>query len=163
MRTIILLSLLLSASAFAHDDAGKHEKKVAGIAPIEQTAAGDVYGTRMPEPMPAAVHIDKVAANAAKFTGKPMAFSGRVTKVCQNSGCWVILTGENGLYARVNMHDHSFGVPKDTSGPVVVYGTLTEKKLGADEIAHLEKDGAKPAQETELQIDAVSVLIPKSA
>jgi len=163
MKIAILLILLMSAPAFADHAASEHHKKATTIAPIEQTAAGDVYGTRMPEPMPAAVSIDSVSANVANHVGKPMAISGRVTAVCQNSGCWVVLTGESGRYARVNMHGHSFGVPKDTSGPAVVYGTLSEKKLSADEIAHLAKEGARPAEETELHIDAVSVLIPKSA
>ena len=162
MRIVILFCLLLSVPAFADEAGGDHHKKAMTTAPIEQTAAGDVYGVRMPDPMPAAVSIDEVAGNAAGYAGKPAAFSGRVTEVCQNAGCWVVLAGENGRYARVNMHDHSFGVPKDTSGPAIVYGTLTEKKLSADEIAHLKKEGSK-AQETELQIDAVSVLIPKSA
>lgn len=163
MRTVILLCLLLSAPAFADEGAGKHHKKAVATAPVEQTAAGDVYGVPMPDPMPVAVTIDEVAGKVSEYAGKAGAFSGRVTEVCQNSGCWVVLTGENGRYARVNMHDHSFGVPKDTSGPAIVYGTLAEKKLSAEEIGHLEKEGSKPAQETELQIDAVSVLIPKSA
>lgn len=162
MKNVILLGLLLVTPAFADQAEDKHHEKATASVPVEQTASGNVYGTRMPEPMPAAVSIDTVAASVADYVGKPMAFSGRVTEVCQNSGCWVVLAGENGRYARVNMHEHSFGVPKDTSGPAVVYGTLTEKKLGADEIAHLKKEGSKPA-EVELHIDAVSVLIPKSA
>lgn len=161
MRTFILSCLLLSTPALADQGADNHENKAVVTAPVEQTAAGDVYGVRMPDPMPAAVGIDEAANNIAAHVGKPAAFSGRVTEVCQNSGCWVVLAGENGRYARVNMHDHSFGVPKDTSGPAIVYGTLTEKKLNADEIEHLRKEGSKP-RKVELQIDAVSVLIPKA-
>ena len=74
-----------------------------------------------------------------------------------------MLSGENDTFARVTMHDHAFGVPKDSKGPAVVYGTLTVKMLGDKELEHLKKDGASQVRSTELQIDAVSVLIPKSA
>jgi hypothetical protein len=57
------------------------------------------------------------------------------------------------------MHDHSFGVPKNSVGPAVVYGTLSEAKRGAREIEHLKKDGAAEPKARELQIDALSVLI----
>lgn len=162
MTKSILLSLLISASAFADEGAGHHEKAFVA-APVETTAAGAVYGERLPASMPAAVSIDSASANVAEHAGKPAAFSGRITEVCQKMGCWVVLSGENGQFARVTMHDHAFGVPKDSSGPAIVYGTLSEKTLSDEEIEHLKKDGAAKPALTELQIDAVSVLIPKSA
>jgi hypothetical protein len=161
MTKTILLSLLISTAAFADEVAG-HKDKPFATAPVEQTAAGDVYGARLPTPMPAAVSIDTASANIAGHAGKPAAFSGRITEVCQDMGCWVVLTGENGQFARVKMHGHAFGVPKDSSGPAIVYGTLSEKTLSDEEIEHLKKDGAAKPALTELQIDAVSVLIPKS-
>ena len=129
---------------------------------VEVTSAGSVYGERMPSPMPAPTSIDAAAADVASHAGKPAAFSGRITEVCQQKGCWVVLSGENGQLARVTMHDHAFGVPKDSSGPAIVYGTLSEKALSESEIEHLKKDGAAKPALTELQIDARSVLIPKS-
>ena len=48
-------------------------------------------------------------------------------------------------------------------GEAFAYGTLTVKMLGDKELEHLKKDGASQVRSTELQIDAVSVLIPKSA
>lgn len=161
MTKTILLSLLISASAFADEGAGHHEKAFTAT-PVEMTDAGAVYGARLPASMPAAVSIDTASASVADHAGKQGAFSGRITEVCQKMGCWVVLTGENGQFARVTMHDHAFGVPKDSSGPAIVYGTLSEKTLSDDEIEHLKKDGAAKPALTELQIDAVSVLIPKS-
>jgi hypothetical protein len=162
MRAAILIFLLASGGAIAHDEQG-HKEKAFATAPVEQTEAGAVYGERLPTPMPAAVSIDAAAANLAEHAGKPAAFSGRITEVCQKQGCWVVLSGENDTFARVTMHDHAFGVPKDSKGPAVVYGTLTVKMLGDKELEHLKKDGASQVRSTELQIDAVSVLIPKSA
>ena len=162
MRHAILSTLLICNLAFADEAANHHEKAIA-VKPTEQTAAGAVYGARLPAPMPDAIPIDAAAANLAEHAGKVSAFSGRITEVCQKMGCWVVLTGENGRFARVSMRDHAFGVPRDSIGPAIVYGTLSVKMLGDEEIEHLKKDGAAAAGSTELQIDAVSVLIPKSA
>ena len=162
MRTVILLSLLICANAFAAADSDHHEKKFAGATVVEKTDAGAVYGARLPASMPAAVDLDVAAANVDEHAGKLVAFSGRITEVCQKQGCWVVLTSDQGQFARVSMHEHAFGVPKDANGPAIVYGTLSKKTLSAEEIEHLKKDGADTTKSTELQIDALSVIIPES-
>lgn len=160
MRKIILLSLLISTAAIAHEHADKQEKKFVAATAVEKTEAGSVYGANLPKSMPAAVDLERAVENADEHAGKLAAFSGRITKVCQKMGCWVVLTSDNGTFARVTMHEHAFGVPKDSSGPAIVYGTLSEKTLSAEEIEHLKKDGAESASASEWQIDALSVLIP---
>jgi hypothetical protein len=159
MRKTLLLSLLISTTTFAHESAKENHEEPNGIVAVEQTADGMVYGQRLPASMPAAVDIDSVAADPHAHVGKLGAFSGRITEVCQQSGCWIVITGENGQMARVSMHDHSFGVPKNSSGAAVVYGKLVEAELDAREIEHLKKDGAAEPKARELQIDALSVLI----
>ncbi len=162
MRSAFLFSLLICGSAFAAKDADNHEKKFAPATPVETTAAGAVYGARLPATMPAAVDLDTAAAHLEDHAGKPAAFSGRITEVCQKMGCWVVLSSEQGTLARVNMHEHAFGVPKDASGPAIVYGTISKKTASAEEIEHLKKDGASAPEDAGLQIDAVSVIIPDS-
>ena len=163
MRIAILFSLLICGSAFAANKADHHEKKFVAATPIETTEAGAVYGARLPEAMPAAIDLDSAAAHLDDHAGKPTAFSGRITEVCQSMGCWVVLTSEQGKMARVNMHEHAFGVPKNASGPAIVYGTISKKTPSAKEIEHMKKEGAKSPQSAELQIDAVSVIIPHAA
>lgn len=163
MRIAILFSLLICSSVFAANEADHHEKKFVAATPVETTEAGAVYGARLPEAMPAAIDLDNAAAHIEDHAGKPAAFSGRITEVCQKMGCWVVLTSEQGKMARVNMRDHAFGVPKDASGPAIVYGTISKKTPSAEEIEHMKKEGANSPQNAELQIDAVSVLIPDSA
>jgi len=109
--------------------------------------------------VPAAVSLDAVVAKPEPLLGKSGAFSGRITQVCQQMGCWMVLTAENGEFVRVNMHEHAFGIPKDAKGEAIAYGTLSRKELSAKEIEHLKKDGAKAPATSELQIDANSVLI----
>lgn len=164
MRTALMITLLLAGAAQAHDhEAGKgHERAPADAVPVQADARGSVYGARLPDELPAAIGIDAAAGDPAGHAGKLAAFSGRITQVCQKQGCWLVLTGEEGGFARVAMHDHAFSVPKDASGPAVVYGTLSEKVNDKAEIDHLVKDGAKAPAPRELSIDARSVLIPKA-
>jgi hypothetical protein len=163
MRLVIALSLLFAAPAWAHDPAaaehGGHEKAPSAAIPVQKTADGAVYGARLADALPAAVSLDRVVAEPEASLGKAGAFSGRITQVCQKQGCWLVLSAQNGEFARVFMHDHAFSVPKDASGEAVVYGTLGEKKLTAEEVAHLKKDGAAAPAARELQIDATSVVI----
>ncbi len=162
---LIVSVVLSSACAFAFADgpgSSGHEREPVAAVPVQQIAAGDVYGAPLPEIAPAPVSIDALMANPGDHLGKPAAYSGRITQVCQKKGCWLVLTGDNGGFARVAMRDHAYGVPKDASGPAIVYGTVSEKVHSADEIAHLIKDGAKAPAPRELSIDAASVLIGKA-
>ena len=145
MRIALLFSMLICANVFAAEQAAHHDKKFVAATPVETIEAGAVYGARLPTPMPVAIDLDSAAAHVEDHAGKPAAFSGRITE---------------GKMARVNMHDHAFGVPKNTSGPAIVYGTISKKTPSADEIEHLKKEGASAPQSAELQIDAVSVIIP---
>ncbi len=158
MRLALALSLLLAAPAFAHDHAADHDKAKA-VQPVQTTADGAVYGAEWPQSAPAAIRLDEAIAKPDALLGKTGAFSGRITELCQKMGCWMVLGTDNGEFARVVMHDHAFGVPKDAKGEAVVYGTLGEKAMSEKEIEHLKKDGASAPAKRELQIDATSVLI----
>ncbi|HNR91869.1 MAG TPA: DUF4920 domain-containing protein [Dokdonella sp.] len=164
MRILLLAAVLFAGQAFAHDDhaATGHEREPAAPVPVETTAAGAVYGAVLPKDMPAAVGIDVAVKNPADYLGKTIAFSGEITQVCKKKGCWLVLTGADGGYARVAMHDHAFGVPTDSKGPAIVYGTLSEKVFSQAEIDHLREDGATAPAERELNIDALSVVIPQA-
>lgn len=165
MRIALALSLLLAVPAWAHDPAAPakhgrdHHDAPAAAVPVQKSADGAVYGARLAQAAPAAVGLDEVVASPDATLGKTGAYSGRITQVCQKQGCWLVLSAENGDFARVFMHEHAFSVPKDARGEAVVYGTLSEKKLTAEEVAHLKKDGAAATTVRELQIDATSVLI----
>ena len=162
MRTALMITMLLAGTAQAHDHAPAtgHEREPAAPTAAQVDARGSVYGAVLPAELPASVSIDAASTDPAGHSGKLAAFSGRITQVCQKKGCWLVLTGEGGGFARVAMHDHAFSVPKDASGSAIVYGTLSEKVHDQAEIDHLVKDGAKAPAPRELSIDALSVLIP---
>ena len=154
LKTILFSALLVAGSAIAHE-----EMKTLSDKPVMTTAEGSVYGVRWPANAAAAMSIDAASGKVESLKGKPQAYSGRITEVCQEMGCWMVLAGEDGKFARVAMHDHSFGIPKDSKGTAVVYGTLSEKPVSKKEAEHLVADGAKAPSSRELQIDATSVLI----
>ena len=112
----------------------------------------------MPKSVPQA--ISEVARKPEAHMAAAQAFKGRITEVCQNKGCWLVLE-DNGAFARVFMSGHSFSVPKEAHSDAVVYGKLSIKQLDKAEIEHLSSEGSKP-QPQELQIDATSVWIAGS-
>lgn len=83
---------------------------------------------------------------------------GEISSVCQAKGCWITLKPEGASSkstdicadalksastqadVRVMMGDHSFTVPKDLKGAVVVNGELKKKKLSSFQLKHLLKD-----------------------
>lgn len=165
MRMFLFLAALLCSAAIAHDATNDtavadHQHKFSSAVPVQHNADGAVYGALLAQDPLAPVSIEDATANASEHAGKPGAYSGSIAKVCQKMGCWLVLSGETGDLARVVMHDHAFGVPKDAAGSVaIVYGTLSEKQLSAEEVAHLVKDGADAPANREFQIDATSVVI----
>jgi hypothetical protein len=110
--------------------------------------AAETYGAAMPDgearPLAAAL------ADPSSLGEPARKFSGRVVEVCQNKGCWMMLE-QDGVAARVMMHEHSFALPKDASGQAVVYGVLAEKELSEDSAS------GQPVARREYRITAYSV------
>ncbi len=120
------------------------------------TAFAMTYGAPMPEGD--AMPVTGLIANADAHRGHTMTFSGRITSVCQKTGCWVMLDA-NGTGIRVRTK-HEFFLPKDASGSALVHGRLEPVEPSAEHAAHRAADGsadAKPGREW--QIIASSVVI----
>jgi len=104
------------------------------------------------------------ASSEAKV-GQTLAVKAPAAEVCQNKGCWMVLTeGERSI--RVTFQDYSFFVPKDIAGKtVVVEGVLSRRLLSADEAKHYaEESGAvattPPGPREEWSLVATSVVVP---
>ena len=129
--------------------------------PIAIVDGHPVYGAQMPAGD--ATPIGSVLANADQYAGKAQKFSGRVTKVCQKKGCWMVMAdGEQS--ARVMFGEDDFFIPTDTSGNAVVYGTLSAKTMSESMAKHLAKDAGKDPDKVvgdvqEVQITATSVML----
>ena len=149
--TVVALSLSILAPVWA----------VTAPEPIAVVDGHPVYGAVMPAGD--ATAIGQVLGHVDQYAGTPQKFSGRVTKVCQKKGCWMVLAdGEQS--ARVMFGEDDFFIPIDTSGNAVVYGTLTAKTMSKSMAKHLAKDeGKDPSSVTgdvqEVQITATSVML----
>jgi hypothetical protein len=119
------------------------------------------YGEAIPADAPP-VSIAAAIAGPAATEATPRVFSGRVGKVCQKKGCWMMLTDGEAM-VRVNT-GYRYFLPTDASGDALVYGTLERKEIDAREAAHLARDAGEPAPATaqptfEWRIDALAIRI----
>lgn len=154
MKQVMWALLMLAAAPFAaFADEGPSTPTIS-----ERGTA--VYG----EPMPLGRPLDIAAAldAAGTWNWRRGKFEGKITSVCQNKGCWLVLT-EGGREARV-FSGHAFFLPKDTSGRAIVYGTLSRRTISEAFNKHLAEDsGQDPGQvsgeRVEYRIDARSVEI----
>lgn len=129
------------------------------LCPMVQASEADkVFGQAMPagEAAPVALAVAQLQAGAVDEA--PRKFSGRITEVCQQKGCWVMLE-DDGAVARVMMKDHSFAVPGEARGAAIVFGTLSRKTLDAATAKHLAEDAGEqePVPADEYRIEALSV------
>lgn len=80
---------------------------------------------------------------------KPIRAEAKVTEVCQNKGCWMILTDDE-RFVRVTFKDYGFFVPKDLAGKtVIVEGIISEKILPQAQARHWAQDAGKSQAEVE--------------
>jgi len=103
-------------------------------------------------------------ATSEANVGQTLAVKGPAAEVCQNKGCWMVLT-EGARSVRVTFVDYSFFVPKDIAGKtVVVEGVLSRKLLSADEAKHYADESpsaaAPPGPREEWSLVATSVVVP---
>jgi hypothetical protein len=91
------------------------------LAAASFSAAAASYGQPLPAGV-APVAINVALASPDAHDDAPGVFSGRITEVCQNAGCWLVIE-RDGVSARVNTN-HVFLIPKDSQGEAIVAGTL---------------------------------------
>ncbi len=156
MRLSLLSVLLVMAPAFASEMPSK---------PVAVVDGNPVYGVAMPAGD--AIDIKAALSNVDTYADKSNKFSGRIAKVCQTKGCWLVLAnGET--HARVMFGKHDFYIPKDTTGNAVVYGELTVKDIDEKMAKHFAEDaGQDPNNVTgpqvEYRITATSVMLQPGA
>lgn len=146
MKAAHLLALALGLSACA------------GTSPAPET----VYGR--PRTLTTAP-LTVEQATAESNVGQTLAVKAPAAEVCQNKGCWMVLT-EGPRSIRVTFADYAFFVPKDIAGKIVVVeGVLSRKLLSADEAEHYAQESgaaaAAPAgPREEWSLVATSVVVP---
>ena len=118
-----------------------------------------VYGQKWPTEIVGSVGIAAALSQPVGYTQVNHVITGNVTRVCQQKGCWMILT-EGDDFARVDFNDHAFLIPKDSKGRAEVYGRLVEKELSEQQRAHYaaEGSGELAAKSYEIIADSVKII-----
>ena len=140
MRFSLLFAALVVACK-VQESAPQPDPKAA--APVAKNV--ETFGAKID---PAAAKI--ALGDANKHKGEKVVTEGRVSKVCQERGCWLALK-DSSTDAVVRMHGHSFFVPTTSSGKHArVAGTVMLMKDGK-ECDEME------AANAQLEIDATGV------
>ncbi len=91
---------------------------------------------------------------ASPQNGERVRLEGRISKVCQQKGCWLELKeGERSVL--VTFEGYSFFIPKASAGQeVVLEGRVKLKPRSREEIQHLQAEGGGPAAAARVEVVA---------
>jgi hypothetical protein len=124
------------------------------------SAAAADFGDTMPTAVQA-VNVAEAVAAPEQYQDGAQAFSGRVGKVCQKKGCWMMLT-DGDTMVRVET-GYRYFLPTDAQGSAIVIGRLHEVEVDAAQAEHLARDGGESKvlaeASREWRIDATSIRI----
>jgi hypothetical protein len=157
MRTLLapLFLAFLSSQALGCTTKTVAQNQPAGQpAPQEETAAeeevppqpeAEMYGDPV-DPNTPVVPLSDVLANPESFKDKQITTNGTVRQVCQKRGCWAEIRPGDARESetmRVTFKGYAFFLPKDSRGATVkIEGRVSVQLLSAEQIAHLEEEGA---------------------
>lgn len=156
-KTLLLIALGFSTLSYAQEHETKHESQENKVVITETINGEHVYGNKWNADFDK-MDIEKALAEHEMLIGEEMIFTGNISKVCQNTGCWMMIE-TNGEVARVDFNKHSFFIPKDTQGTAEVFGVLHSKTMSDEKRKHLEKEGAGNMPAKVFEITATSVKI----
>lgn len=123
---------------------------------IETQAIENVQGTAIYGDSIKNDQLIQLASIQSEMNGenkKDMKIKGIVNEVCQEKGCWMTMTLDNGDEMRVTFKDYKIFVPKDLRGKeVVLDGFAYTDTASVEKLRHFAKDGGK----TETEIAAIT-------
>jgi hypothetical protein len=119
----VIVVALATAHALAYQGTGKH------------------FGAAFTDAK--AVSLADVLADVNAYAGKTIKVEGKVKDVCQNKGCWLVVTdGEREI--RVTFKDYGFFVPKDSAErEVTLEGTVAKKTISEGAAQHYAEESGR--------------------
>lgn len=142
MRVVpFLFAIALCSCA---NNAKSTQAPAAPPAAVESTAQPAIFGEAFEQNDPVPVAL--LGQDASPYLGKTVQITGKVSAVCQKAGCWMELTDESAsVRVRVISKDHSFFVPKDSTGKqAVAQGVLSSLEVPQEEAAHFAEESGQP-------------------
>jgi hypothetical protein len=140
MKYLPIFLLLLAYSISAQEDPGKHEGYK--VEPKE-LSDGILYGSDI-DAAQQVIKISDIFADLDAYQNKKVVVEGTLSEVCQEMGCWTILTdGTNEIRA---MTLHKYFLPKDLQSglKVVVEGEFETKEITEEQAKHFAEESKNP-------------------
>jgi Domain of unknown function (DUF4920) len=160
-----MLKLTLSALSALVLVACAHSNKESSVASAKSMneSAGmttRAFGAEMPSD-PAIVPLAQM--DLAKVGDQAVKVSGRIGKVCQVKGCWMMLSDGDAV-VRVKFGEDAFFIPKDSQGEAIAYGHIKSREMSLAESKHMAQDGGLDpntvtSPQTEYQLVATGVIL----
>ena len=137
----ILLSVIALALLAACNNSPKTETQT-----IENVKGTAVFGDSVKNDQ--VIELASIQAEMKGESKKDMKIKGVVKEVCQEKGCWMTMTLDNGDEMRVTFKDYKIFVPKDLGGKeVVLDGFAYTDTTSVEKLRHYAKDGGKSEAE----------------
>ena len=93
------------------------------------------------------VPLSQLVGNFEKYKGQVVSFEATPKKVCEKSGCWMVL-GDGKNQVRTLFKDYGFFVPQTILGKKVkVQGVMEKKEVSAATRRHYLKDAGASAED----------------
>jgi hypothetical protein len=114
-----------------------------------------------------AINVDELTSLLKSKSTADVKIKGKVVEVCKAEGCWIKMETANGPMM-IKMKDHSFVVPLDMNGKMIVaQGTATFKETSVDMLKHYAEDAGKSKEEIaaikeakkEITIQATGIIV----
>lgn len=117
--------------------------------PVETGENYEVYGSEFTDDAQFFA-LNYLVRNSKIFNGQEIATTGTIKQVCQEKGCFFILSnGEN--EARVTFEDYRFFIPTNSTGAEVrVVGVFKERDLSEKQAEYYAQDMGSDANDIEL-------------
>lgn len=116
------------------------------IKAIENVKGTAVFGDSVKNDQ--VIELASVQTEMKGESRKDMKIKGVVKEVCQEKGCWMTMTLDNGDEMRVTFKDYKIFVPKDLGGKeVVLDGFAYTDTPSVEKLRHYAKDGGKTEAE----------------
>jgi len=119
---------------------------------IVPTLAGDSkshFGAKFTDAK--TVKLEDVLASVDSYAGKTVKVEGTIKDVCQQKGCWLVVT-DGTRQMRVSFKDYGFFVPKDVKErKVVLEGTVSKKTITEGAAQHYASESADKVDPESIQ------------
>ena len=94
-----------------------------------------------------AINVNELTSLLKGKSTAEVKVKGKVVEVCKAEGCWIKMETVNGPIM-IKMKDHSFVVPLDMNGKMIVaQGTASFKETSIEMLKHYAEDAGKSKEE----------------